>query len=258
MTGAIGLWSLWLLGLIAALVPSTVSLTAIRVLMPASVVAAGWAALAVPNGAEFAESAALGITTLCAVLSLSAAVGYTFVNGSSYGDERRLPLRPPGPVLFGPLEVVWAAMVASVFAGPFLIATKQWIPGVIVSALAVLFVLVGSRALHQLSKRWLVFVPAGIVLVDRSALLDALLVQRHVVSSIRLAGEDSTAADLSVGAVGLQVEIRLSTADSIIPTPPRRDRHKVIEPIDVTAVRCTPSRPAWVLDEAKVRRLTVD
>lgn len=258
MTGAIGLWSLWLLGLIAALVPSTVSLTAIRVLMPASVVAAGWAALAVPNGAEFAESAALGVTTLCAVLSLSAAVGYTFVNGSSYGDERRLPLRPPGPVLFGPLELVWAAMVASVFAGPFLIASKQWIPGTIVSALAVLFVLVGSRALHQLSKRWLVFVPAGIVLVDRSALLDALLVQRHVVSSIGLAREDSTATDLSVGAVGIQVEIRLSTIDSIIPTPLRRDRHKIIEPIEVTAVRCTPSRPAWVLDEAKARRLTVD
>lgn len=258
LTSAVGLWSLWLLGLIAAFVPSAVSLTAIRILMPASVVAAGWAALAVPNGAEFAESAALGITSLCAVLSLSASVGYTFINGSSYGDERRLPLRPPAPVLFGPLELVWAAMVASVFAAPLLLAAKQWTPGLIVSVLAVLFVLGGSRALHQLSKRWLVFVPAGIVLVDRSALLDALLVQRHLVSSIGLAGEDSTAVDLSVGAVGIQVEIRLSATDSIIPTPARRDRHKIIEPIDVTAVRCTPTRPGWVLDEAKARRLSVD
>lgn len=258
LTGAVGLWSLWLIGLIAAFVPSTLSLTIIRILMPAAVAAAGWAALVVPNGADFAESAALGITSLCAVLSLSAAVGDTFVNGSSYGDERRLPLRPPGPVMFGPLELVWLAMVASVPAGAFLLAAKQWIPGAIVSALAVVLVLGGFRALHQLSKRWLVFVPAGVVLVDRSALLDALLVQRHVVSSIGLATENSTALDLSVGAVGVQVEIRLSTTDSIIPVPARRDRHKIVEPIEVDAVRFTPSRPGWVLDEARARRLIVD
>ncbi len=258
LTGAIGLWALWLVGLIAAFVPSTVSLTTIRILMPASVIAAGWAAIIVPNGAEFPESAALGVTSLCAVLSLSASVGYTFINGSSYGDERRLPLRPPGPVMFGPLELVWVMMVASTFAGPFLLASQQWVAGIVVSALAVLFVLGGARALHQLSKRWLVFVPAGIVLVDRSALLDALLVQRHAIASIGLADEESTAVDLSVGAVGIQVEIRLTATDSIIPTPTRRDRHKIIEPIDVTAVRCTPSRPGWVLDEAKARRLIVD
>ena len=32
---------------------------------------------------------------------------------------------------------------------------------------------------------------------------------------------------------------------------------QVIEPVDVDAVRCTPSRPGWVLDAAKERRLTV-
>jgi hypothetical protein len=195
---------------------------------------------------------------MCAVLSLSAPVGYTFINGSSYGDERRFPLRPPGPVVFGPLELVWVAMVASFLAGPLLLAAKQWIPGAIISVLAVGLCVAGARALHQLSKRWLVFVPAGLVLVDRATLLDALLVQRHVVSSIGIAEEDSAATDLSAGAIGLQVELRLSTTDSIIPTPARRDRHKMIEPIDVDAVRFTPSRPGWVLDAAKERRLTVD
>ena len=257
LTAAIGLWSLWLVGLVAALVPSSVSLTIIRVLMPASVAAAAWSALAVASGTDFAASTALGVTTLCAVLSLSAAVGYTFINGSSYGDERRLPLRPPAPVVFGPLELVWAAMVASAFAGPMLLAAKQWIPGSIVTVLAVGLVVGGSRALHQLSKRWLVFVPAGMVLVDRTALLDALLMQRHLVASIGLAAEDSAAADLSAGAVGLQIEVRLTTTDSIIPTPARRDRRKMIEPVDVDAVRFTPSRPAWVLDEARSRRITV-
>ena len=257
LTAVIGLWLLWVVGLIAALTPSSVSLTTLRILMPASVVAAAWAALVVPHGADLAESAALGVTSLCAVLSLSAAVGYTFINGSSYGDERRFPLRPPGPVVFGPVEIVWAAMVASVFSGPMLLAAKQWIPGALITVLALALVVGGARALHQLSKRWLVFVPAGIVLVDRTTLLDALLVQRHTVGSIGLAEEDSTAADLSAGALGIQVEVRLSTTDSIIPTPLRRDRRKIVEPVDVNAVRFTPSRPGWVLDAARERRFTV-
>ena len=257
LTAVIGLWLLWVVGLIAALTPSSVSLTTLRILMPASVVAAAWAALVVPDSADFAESAALGVTSLCAVLSLSAGVGYTFINGSSYGDERRFPLRPPGPIVCGPVELVWVAMVASVFAGPMLLAAKQWIPGAVISVLAVALVIGGARALHQLSKRWIVFVPAGIVLVDRTTLLDALLVQRHTVGSIGLADEDSSATDLSAGALGIQVEVRLSTADSIIPTPLRRDRHKIVEPVDVNAVRFTPSRPGWVLDAARERRFTV-
>jgi hypothetical protein len=78
------------------------------------------------------------------------------------------------------------------------------------------------------------------------------------VGSIGIAEEDSVAIDLSAGAIGMQVELRLSTTDSIIPTPARRDRHKMVEPLDVDAVRFTPSRPGWVLDAAKERRLTVD
>jgi hypothetical protein len=258
LTAAIGLWSIWVVGLIAALAPSSVSLTTIRIVMPASVAAAAWAAILAPNGADLAESFALGVTSMCAVLSLSAPVGYTFINGSSYGDEQRFPLRPPGPVVLGPLELVWVAMVTSVLAGPLLLAAKQWVAGAIITALAVGLCVLGARALHQLSKRWLVFVPAGLVLVDRTSLLDALLVQRHVVGSIGIAKEDSDAIDLSAGAIGLQVELHLSTTDAIIPTPARRDRHKVIEPLDVDAVRFTPSRPGWVLDAAKERRLTVD
>ncbi len=258
LTAAIGLWSIWVVGLIAALAPSSVSLTTIRIVMPASLVAAAWAALVVPNGADFAESLALGITSLCAVLSLSAAVGYTFINGSSYGDERRFPLRPPGPIVLGPLELVWVAMVAAVLSGPLLLAAKQWVPGALITLLAIALCIGGARALHQLSKRWLVFVPAGLVLVDRTSLLDALLVQRHLVRSIGIAEEGSDAVDLSAGAIGIQVEIRLSATDAIIPTPARRDRRKMIEPVDVDSVRFAPSRPGWVLEAAKERRLTVD
>jgi hypothetical protein len=245
LVGATALWVLWAIGLVAAFVPSTASLTAIRILMPASVVAAVWAAVAAPHGADATYSFPLGVTAFAAVLSLSAAVGYTFVNGSSYGDERRFPLRPPGPVVLGPIEVLWSLMVL----GAFTVA-------------AMLVIVVGVRALHQLSRRWFVFVPAGVVLVDRTVLLDALLVPRQRVAVLRAAATesgtgDSEATDLTAGALGLPLELRLSEPDTIIPTPQRRDRHVSIEPVEVDAVRFTPTRPGWVLDAARERRLTV-
>lgn len=257
LVGAIGLWALWTVGLIAALAPSTVSLTTIRILMPASVVVAIWAALVVADGAATASSVALGVTSLAAVISLSAGVGLTFVNGSSYGDERRMPLRPPGPVVMGPLELVWFAMVASALAGPMLLASEVWVWGGIVTALALAIVVAGARILHQLTKRWIVFVPAGVVLVDRTVLIDAMLTMRQRIASIGPSPVESDAHDLTANALGLALELRLTEPDVIIPMPTNRDRSQTIDPIEVRAVRFTPTRPGWVLDAARDRRLTV-
>lgn len=257
LTATIGLWALWLVGLVATLVPSTVSLTTIRILMPAAVVAAGWAAVVVPDGADAAQSVALGVTSLGAVLSLSAGVGDVFINGSSYGDERRMPLRPPGPVVMGPIELVWALMVAGAFAGPLLLAARQWVAGSIVTVLAIIVCVAGARILHQLTKRWLVFVPAGIVLVDRTVLVDAMLTMRQRIASIGPSPVDSNAVDLTADALGLALELRLTEPDVIIPMPTRRDRSQVIDPVEVTAVRFTPTRPGRVLEIARERRLTV-
>lgn len=253
----VGAWSLWLVGLLAALVPSTISLTTMRIVFPASLVVAVWCAAVATDRAGVAASVALGSTAFAAVVSLWSTVGFVWVNGSSYGDERRFPLRAPAPVLFGALELVWAAMVASTLAGPMLLAARHWVWGGIVTALAIVLDAAGARILHQLSKRWLVLVPAGLVLVDRTVLLDAMLTLRQRVASIGYASEGSVAFDLSGGAIGAQLELRLTETGDIIPTPDRRDRHRLIDPIDVDAVRFTPSRPDHVLDEARARRLTV-
>lgn len=257
IVAAIGLWAGWAGGLVATLVPSTASLTTVRILFPAALVAAGWAAILSADPTGTGASAALALTSLAAVLSLWAMVGDVYVNGSSYGDERRFPLRPPGPVVLGPLEVLWAAMVASTFAGPLLLAARQWVPGVALTVIAVAIDMIGVRALHQLSRRWLVFVPAGVVLVDRSMLLEAMLTLRPRIESMGLAAEDSEAVDLSAGAIGLQVELRLDRPGDIVRTPARRDRHLLVEPMEVSAVRFAPSRPGQVLDAARARRITV-
>jgi hypothetical protein len=253
-----GLWGLWVVGLIAALVTSTVSLTVVRVLAPASVVAAGWAALVVPDGASAPESVALGLTTLAAVVSLSAPVGDRFVNGSSYGDERRMPLRPPGLLLLGPIELTWAVVVAGVVTGPLLLAAEVWVPGGLLLVVGWAAAALGLRSLHALTRRWLVFVPAGLVVVDRMALTDSFLVQRQRVDSIGPAPTDTRALDLTVGAIGLALELRLTRPDALTPAPARRrGGDAVVEPVEVEAVLVAPSRPGWVLEEARQRRLLV-
>ena len=52
---------------------------------------------------------------------MSADVGSDFVNGSSYGDERRVALRPPTALLVGPIEAVWAGT-----AVPLPVAVVRW------------------------------------------------------------------------------------------------------------------------------------
>ena len=102
------------------------------------------------------------------------------------------------------------------------------------------------------------FVPAGVVVVDSMALTDALLVQRQRVASIGPATVDTTAHDLTTGALGLALELRLVAPDTIVPAANRlQGRGQTITPIEVTSVLIAPSRPGWVIEEARRRRLLV-
>jgi hypothetical protein len=182
------------------------------------------------------------------------------VNGSSYGDERRMPLRPPGVLLLGPIELTWVVVVAGVVTGPMLLAARQWVPGAVALVVGWVLAGLGTRILHALSQRWFVFVPAGVVVVDQMALTDSLLVQRQRVDSLGPAPADTQAVDLTVGALGLALELRLTQPDLIVPAPPRRlgGGQATIDPVEVESVLFAPSRPGWVLDEARRRRLLVD
>jgi hypothetical protein len=117
---------------------------------------------------------------------------------------------------------------------------------------------IGLRALHGLARRWLVFVPAGVVVVDPLSLTDALLVQRQRVASLGPALADTSALDLTAGALGLALEVRLSAPETIVPAANRlKGRGQTITPVEVDAVLVAPTRPGWVLDEARQRRLLV-
>ena len=59
-----------------------------------------------------------------------------------------------------------AALAAGVVTGPQLLADRQWLIGGVAVAVGAAVGAVGARQLHLLSRRWLVFVPAGVVKLE--------------------------------------------------------------------------------------------
>jgi hypothetical protein len=254
-TVSLGLWTVWVVTLLALLVPRVSTLTAVRLVVPASLVAAAWAAV-VTAEPSWRDAVALAVTALATVVVLASATGDRFVNGSSYGTERRFALRPPGPLLLGPLELAWVASVAGAVAAPLLLAA-----GIPLAALAAALVgwpvaWAGARSLHRLAQRWVVFVPAGVVLADPLVLGDTLLMQRRNIERLGLAPTDPVAADLTGGALGVAIEVRFASPQLVtVARAGRREERPQASAVPV--VLFAPSRPGAVLTEADDRRLPV-
>ena len=230
------------------------SLTALRVAAPAALLTANWAALA--HDASALGALGVGAAALHVVAAFAPTTGDVFVNGSSYGHERRLPLRVPGPVLLGPLLLAWAAVVAPLVAGPLLLAARAWIAGAAVLVLGLPLAGVGVRSLHGLARRWLVLVPAGLVLHDHQALVEPVLFPRRTIRRLHPATVDEAAdaVDATQGAFGLALALDL--AEPVVVSPRRPDGEVELEA--ASRVLFTPTRPGVVLREAAARRIPVE
>jgi hypothetical protein len=250
LVASTGLWLGWAAVLVATLVPTTVSLTALRVAAPAAVVAA--MAAVVADGGSAASVVGVVGALVAALVAFWPGTGEAFVAGSSYGDERRMPLRVPGPLLAGPLVLVWAAAVAGVAAGPLLLAARQWIAGAVALAVGLPVAVAAIRSLHTLARRWLVFVPNGVVVHDPLALAEPVLLRRADVRSFGPAPADTAALDLTRGALGLALEVTLAPPASVVLAG--GGRRGVSEATTAAVLLVAPTRPGAVLAEARRRR----
>lgn len=248
--GSVGLWGIWAGVLAATLVPRTVTLTALRIAAPAVVAAA--VAGAVAGAPAAADAAALTGTVVAVLVAFAPSTGEAFVDGSSYGDERRLPLRVPAPLLAGPIELAWAAVVAGTATGPLLLAAGRWGVGIATLAVGPIVGWWGARVLHSLARRWVVFVPSGLVLHDPLALAEPVLLRRTIVASLGPAPADTAALDLTLGAIGLALEAQLSAPVDVVVRAGRSTRE--VRKLD--AVLFTPTRPGAVLAVARSRRFS--
>jgi len=255
---SIGLWALWAATLGAMLIPRTVTLTAVRLAVPGALVASVWAVAATPSPSA-RDAVGLACTALATIVVLAPMTGELFVNGSAYGLERRLPLRAPAVLLMGPIPLAGVVTVAGVAAGPLLLAAHAWVAGVVALVVGWPAAWYAARSLHVLARRWLVFTPAGLVLHDQLAVVEAVLVLRRHLDTIGPALAGTDARDLTVGAAGLALQVTMTEPLGISPTPPRRsprDRPAVTSE-DVDAFLFTPTRPGRVLAGAAARDLPV-
>jgi hypothetical protein len=247
VVASVGLWSAWAAGVLATLVARPLSLTVLRTLAPAALVATGAAALG-----GHTSAAALVATAVVTALASAPETAVLLVNGAAYANERRFPLRPPGPLLLGPVPLGWAVAVAGLTAGPLFLAARQWVVGGLAIVLGLPVAAVLLRSLHGLSRRWVVFVPAGLVLHDPLALVDPVLFRRQDVDSLHLAPAATDALDLTQHALGIAVELRLRQPAELLL---RRPGQVGGETTRTPALLFTPSRPGAVLAEAARRRV---
>lgn len=245
-------WAGWAIVLVATLVPRTVSLTVVRMIAPGSVPLAVWAAVECDDAA-LGALAVVGALVATSLALLGPGVADAFVDGSSYGDERRVALRVPVALLVLPVPATWLVAAAGVVAGPLLLAAEQWILGVILTALGIVAAIAAGRRIHALSRRWLVFVPAGVVVHDPLHLTEPILFPTRSLLRFGPATEVGDAVDVTGQTLGLVLEVR--------PTEPvtaglRRGR-EVEEAEGVAALLVSPTRPGATLVVARSRRLPV-
>ncbi len=253
-TATVLAWMAFGLGLIAMAVPRSLPLTILRVVVPTSVPFAVFTAVRTDAAAGAVAMVVLSI--LVSVLVMLAEIGNRFADGSSYGPERRMLLRPPAAVAVGAVPVAWVVLVAGVTAWPLLLAERLWILGVAAAAVGLPAAFVLFVALHRLTQRWLVFVPAGVVIVDHTTLTDPVLVRSNIIQAMgpAVAGAVDGLTDLTADAAGLVLSITTDEPLVIARVTPGEEP-TVTE--STTGVLVSPSRPGAVLAEADARGLPV-
>ena len=65
------------------------------------------------------------------------------------------------------------------------------------------------RSLAALSQRWLVFVPAGVVLHDNMVLADPFLIRKSMIKGIGPALASTDGLDLTMSSIGMSLEVEL-------------------------------------------------
>ena len=244
-------WTVWAVSWLAILIPRTGSLTGARILVPTSI-AASLATLAagasIPAGTTFVACALLATLAV-----LHGSTSDAFVDGSSYGPERRFALRVPPLVAVTAVPITW--IVATIgLAAPPLLAARLWLPGALVLAVAVALSRPAVRSINGLSRRWIVFVPAGMVIHDPLKLTDAMLLARRSIVTLGPALAETDATDLSQGALGLSLQV-----DVVEPVGlnVRQGRSTTAAEVMTDRMIFTPLRPGALLESARDHRIPI-
>ena len=198
-------WALWTLTAVALLVPSPLSLTALRCITPLAVIAG---ACAVSPLALFGALVAL-------IVGYSPLVADTMVQGGAYGEEVRYSLRTPVPQM-APTVVAWLVLSGCLIGGSLLVCAQQYIAGVPLVALGAVLTTRVPRMLHRHARRWLVIVPVGIVIHDHLVLAETVMSPRSKIQKIDVVNSAGDTADFTGGVAGARLAVHLREADKVV------------------------------------------
>jgi hypothetical protein len=211
---AVLLWAAWTIGLVALLAPRPWGLTALRVTAPAAVVVS---VLSIDGSATASAALAVSSCVVAAAFALSAPVAQASGNALAYGDEIRFPLRVPLSLFLGPVPLAVALIGAGVSVGPLLLGTQHYLAGIVVTVVGVAVALTLARSLHSLALRWVVLVPAGLVVVDPLTLVDPVLMRREQIRAVSRSQNSTTGdggLDLRLGTLPGTIEVSLREPQS--------------------------------------------
>jgi hypothetical protein len=207
---AVFLWAIWAAGLFALFAPRPWGLTLLRVVAPCGF-ACG--ALSLASTSVASATLALASSGAAAILALSAPTASATANAHAYGDEQRFVLRIPMPLLLGPIPVAVALVALGVVSGPLLLADGRYILGALATIVGLPVAVLVVRALHPLSCRWFVLVPAGIAIADPLTLTEPVLVRREYIATLRrtpTAKLPGDALDLRLGTLAGTIVMELA------------------------------------------------
>ena len=198
-------WLLWTAVGASFLVPSPMSLTIVRIVVPLSVVVS--------------VAASQPLAVFCSVVALIVCASPLFVDamvqGGAYGDETRFALRTPLPYVV-PAVIAWALYASSLIGGSLLLAARQYVIGAVLVAAGILLSRTIPQRLHRLARRWLVLVPVGIVVHDHLVLYETIMAHSEKILSVTRTSEVGEAADLTGGVLGNRLTVALTEADKVI------------------------------------------
>lgn len=252
------LWVAWGIGLVATLAPRPVSLTVLRTMGPLFAVVAVLAAVGTDGLTFFSGAAAVAVTLVNAGAALSPGTAMACAAGVAYGTEVRHPLKVPPALMMAPAPIAVALVGAGIVAGPLLLAARAWILGAVLTVIGFATAALLARSLHTLSRRTVVLVPAGLVLIDPMTLADPVLFTRETVESLgpagRLAPSDEDTIDLRSGAILRSLVI---VSREAVPLARALAGRRGAELTSARRVLFAPIRPGALLEVARARKLTV-
>lgn len=227
---------------VALIVPGALGLTVVRMAAPLGVVGAAGSLVA---GADVGLGVgALAIALVAAAVVMSAEFGEAMVQGAAYGDEHRFPLRTPA-AYYLPLVASWVVWCGVLAGTVVALGLRSWVLGAISTVAAAFLGWFIGRRVQRFSRRWLVVVPAGVVIHDHVVLAETLMVPKGNLRRCGLAYADTEALDLSGPAGGHLLEITVTEMEKPILAPTRAEPKG--KAFHAAAFLVAPSRPGRAL-----------